>query len=96
MTLPPCGRPHTIDIKYTSLPSNSQYNDLPGLKLKFNYSINMIEIFLKLYYMYLQFILLIYIDKKFPLFISPKEEKLEPLCMRHWALNFCVELEGTS
>jgi len=31
---PPCGHPHAIDLKYTSLSRNSYYNDLPDLKLK--------------------------------------------------------------
>jgi len=36
---PPCGRPHAINMKYTSLSWNSWYNHLPNLKLKFNYNI---------------------------------------------------------
>ena len=44
---PPCGRPHAVDMKYTSLSWNGEYNDLPDLKLKFDY---MIVIYLKLYY----------------------------------------------
>ena len=36
---PTYGRPHTVDMKYTPLSSNGQYDDLPDLKLKFDYMI---------------------------------------------------------
>ena len=50
-TSPSCGRPHAVDMKYTSLFWNGYsraYNALLGLKLKFDYI--MIVIYLKLYY----------------------------------------------
>jgi len=47
LTAPPCGHPHAVNMEYTSLSWNSEYNDL-GLKLKFDYS--MIVIYYELYY----------------------------------------------
>jgi len=45
----PCGRPHAVDMKHTALLKRLvAYNDLPDLKLKFDY--NIIVIYLKLYY----------------------------------------------
>src|SRR6218665_2880030 len=67
-------------------------NDLPDRKLKCDE--NIIEISLKLYY-YL-FILLVYIERKFPLFIPSKDKiliKNQLLCMRRRLddVGFCVD-----
>ena len=89
----PCGCPHTIDIKYTSLSRNSKHNDLMGLKLKFNYNIHVIVIYLRLLFV----ILLIYIDEKFILVQKTWTSLHEKKTVWHqWALIVCVELTPQS
>ena len=43
----PCGRPHAVDMKYTSLSWKGSYNDLPKAEIRLG---SMIVIYLKLYY----------------------------------------------